>query len=95
MYALAAMRAGADAVEVVHVFLEAPEHPVGASFLTWPAGARGRAVRVWPGGCSARRFPVAENPHRALCGGCPAEGGLCSWPLAMTRREAVDRLFYP
>jgi hypothetical protein len=32
-------------------------------------------------------------PHRGLCSGCPAEGGLCSWPLEMTRREALDRLF--
>ena len=28
-----------------------------------------------------------------VCEGCPAEGGLCSWPLEMTRREAADRLF--
>ena len=40
-----------------------------------------------------REFAVTDTPHRAVCAGCPAEGGLCSWPLEMTRREAPDRLF--
>ena len=40
-----------------------------------------------------RRFVVTDTPQRSVCAGCPAEGGLCSWPLEMTRREAVDRLF--
>ena len=48
-------------------------------------GARRRRARA--------QFTVTEAPHRAVCQGCPAEGGLCSWPLAMTRREAPDRLF--
>jgi hypothetical protein len=44
-------------------------------------------------GVLERRFAVADAPHRALCRGCPAEGGLCSWPLELTRRESPDRLF--
>jgi hypothetical protein len=40
-----------------------------------------------------RRFTVTDAPQRSVCEGCPAEGGLCSWPLEMTRREAADRLF--
>ena len=38
-------------------------------------------------------YTVTDTPHRAICDGCPAEGGLCSWPLAMTRRAAPDQLF--
>ena len=38
-------------------------------------------------------FSVSPIPHRALCRGCPAEGGLCSWPLSQTRRGAPDQLF--
>jgi hypothetical protein len=41
----------------------------------------------------ARRFEVAPDPHHRLCGGCPAEGGLCSWPPELTRRESADTLF--
>ena len=39
------------------------------------------------------RFPVSSEPHRSLCHGCPAEGGLCSWPLSATRRESPEQLF--
>jgi hypothetical protein len=45
------------------------------------------------GGVLRRDFMVTEAPQRGVCEGCPAEGGLCSWPLEMTRREAADRLF--
>jgi hypothetical protein len=39
------------------------------------------------------RFAVTDEPHRALCAGCPALGGLCSWPAETAMRPAVDRLF--
>jgi hypothetical protein len=45
------------------------------------------------GGLLDGRFAPAAEPHLALCSGCPGENGMCSWPPAMTRREAVDRLF--
>ena len=44
-------------------------------------------------GVLQRRFAVADAPWRGLCAGCPAEGGLCSWPLSQTRRDAPDQLF--
>jgi ATP-dependent exoDNAse (exonuclease V) beta subunit len=93
IYALAVLRTGADAVEVEHLFLERPDQPVSAS-LTCDDKPRledelfGRA-----GGIMRRRFAVTEAPQRPVCEGCPAEGGLCSWPLELTRREAPDRLF--
>ena len=93
MYALAALRAGATEVEVAHLFLERPDEPVTVAF---PAAVRPSSRRGWPalaGGVLARGFPVTDEPHRSICHGCPAEGGLCSWPLEMTRRDAPDRLF--
>jgi ATP-dependent helicase/nuclease subunit A len=93
IYALAALRAGAEAVEVAHCFLERPEEPAMAVFehsrgddLEAELGALSRGVLT-------RRFAVAPAPYRGLCAGCPAEGGLCSWPLELTRRESPDRLF--
>jgi RecB family exonuclease len=93
LYAIAVLRAGAAAVEVVHVFLEAPERPVSAQFTRADAQSLERELELLAGGVLERRFPVSQVPHRALCSGCPAEGGLCSWPLELTRREAPDRLF--
>jgi ATP-dependent helicase/nuclease subunit A len=93
VYALAALHAGAEAVDIAHCFLEQPDGPVSATFhrsqLTELQGrllALGEGVLEW-------RFDVTPAPHRGLCAGCPAEGGLCSWPLQMTRRESPDTLF--
>jgi ATP-dependent exoDNAse (exonuclease V) beta subunit len=93
VYALAALRAGAAEVEVVHVFLELPERPGTARFSGEQLGELERELAGVARGVLAREFTVSPAPHRALCHGCPGEGGLCSWPLALTRREAPDRLF--
>ncbi len=93
IYALAALRAGAGEVDVAHVFLEAPRDPVMASFSASEVPRLERELAGLAAGVLARRFAVTEQPHRGICNGCPAEGGLCSWPLALTRREASDRLF--
>ncbi len=94
IYALAALRSGAERVEIVHAFLEVPGEPVAATFTRDDAPALERELAELAAGLLRERsFRVSETPHRALCGGCPAEGGLCSWPLEMTRRERPDRLF--
>ncbi len=93
VYALAGLRAGSREVEVAHVFLEAPERPVAASYSSGDLELLEAELGELAGGLLARRFPVAEVPHRGLCSGCPAEGGLCSWPVEMTRRERPDQLF--
>ncbi len=93
VYALAALRAGAAAVEVAHVFLQVPDAPVFASFTAADAPRLEAELTALADGVVQRRFPVTDVPHALLCSGCPAEGGLCSWPLAMTRREEPDRLF--
>jgi RecB family exonuclease len=93
IYALAVLRAGAQAVEVEHLFLERPDEPVRALFTRAEMGRLEDELSRRAGGILNRRFTVTDTPHRAVCDGCPAEGGLCSWPLEMTRREAPDRLF--
>ncbi len=87
IYALAAIRAGAAEVEVAHVFLEAPEDPVIARFRAEEAESLERELDALTGGVRRREFSVTETPQRSVCAGCPAEGGLCSWPLEMTRRR--------
>ncbi|HET9124941.1 MAG TPA: UvrD-helicase domain-containing protein [Solirubrobacteraceae bacterium] len=93
IYALAALHAGAAEVEIVHCFLEAPEAPVTASYTGAQREELEVRLRALASGVLARRFPVAPDPHRRLCAGCPAQGGLCSWPAELTRRESADTLF--
>jgi ATP-dependent helicase/nuclease subunit A len=93
IYALAALRAGALGVEVAHVFLEEPEHPVCAEFAPADAGRLEGELGALSEELVAGRYPVCEQPHRGLCRGCPAAGGLCPHPPALTRRAAPDRLF--
>jgi len=93
LYALAALRGGAEAVEVAHVFLERVDEPAVAVFTrAHVPSLEGRLTELAAGLLGGRFSPAAE-PHIGLCSGCPGENGLCSWPPAMTRREAVDRLF--
>jgi ATP-dependent helicase/nuclease subunit A len=93
VYALAALHAGATAVEVAYCFLEAPEAPVTTVYEAAQRTQLDARLAALADGVLSRCFPVSELPHRGLCAGCPAEGGLCSWPLEMTRRDAPDRLF--
>ncbi len=86
IYALAALRAGATEVEVAHVFLERPNDPVTAVFRD--RAALERELEALASGVLAGEFGVSEQPCVSLCSGCPGEGGLCSWPLEMTRRDA-------
>jgi ATP-dependent helicase/nuclease subunit A len=93
IYAIAALRAGAGVVDVAHCFLEAPDAPVVATFAADELPALLESLQRLAAGPLAGRFEVSPEPRRALCAGCPAEGGLCSWPLAMTRRESAETLF--
>ena len=93
VYALAALRAGATEVEVVHTFLELPQRPAVATFTRAQAPELDERLAELARGVLERDFRVTDAPHRAICDGCPAEGGLCSWSLEMTRRDAPDRLF--
>jgi ATP-dependent helicase/nuclease subunit A len=93
IYAIAALRAGADEVEIAHCFLEQPDTPVIVGFGAERLPELDASLQSLAAGIVAGRFEVSPEPRRALCAGCPAEGGLCSWPLSMTRRAAADTLF--
>jgi ATP-dependent helicase/nuclease subunit A len=93
VYALAALTTEVAEVEVVHVFLEQPEQPVSAVFTHADAAELGRSLSAAARGVLTWDFGVSDAPCRVVCAGCPGEGGLCSWPLDMTRRDATDRLF--
>jgi ATP-dependent exoDNAse (exonuclease V) beta subunit len=87
IYALAALRGGASAVEVAHLFLERPGEPAvvryeQADAETLDSDLRGSAAPLLAGA-----YPVAEVPHRGLCATCPGRAGLCSYPPELTDRE--------
>jgi hypothetical protein len=92
IYALACLRAGAPAVEVVHVFLERAAEPVAARYTAADAGALERDLRARAAGFLAGEYPVAEVPHAGLCATCPGRAGLCSHPPERTDRAIEDAL---
>ncbi len=85
-YALAALKLGAAAVEVAHLFLEAPDEPVAAVFTAAQVEALERELAARIAGPLAGNFPVTSAPSRRVCQGCPAQDGLCSHPLELTNR---------
>jgi hypothetical protein len=72
------------------VFLELPGRPVSATFTRGDEPALEHEIERLAGGAITGEFTVAPEPCRAICGGCPGEGGLCSWPLELTRRERPE-----
>jgi ATP-dependent exoDNAse (exonuclease V) beta subunit len=86
VYALAALRHGAPAVEVAHLFLERPGEPVGRRFTQDDAPALADALHALARGVLDERWVPTENPRRELCGDCPGRRALCSWPEEMTLR---------
>ena len=79
VYALAALRSGAERVEVAYVFLEAPEEPVSQEFSAADAEALERRLTELAAGITQGRFEPTDAPHRALCHDCPGRAALCSW----------------
>jgi ATP-dependent exoDNAse (exonuclease V) beta subunit len=86
LYALAVLREGAVAVEIVHWFLEREEwvtvRYAAADRLVLEEELAQRIARA-----RERRFAVSELPHRGLCLTCPGRAGLCSWGESETLRE--------
>jgi len=93
IYALAVLLAGSAPVEVAFVFLERPHEPVSVRYGAGEVPTLRAGLEALAAGVRHGDFVVTPEPHRAICAGCPAEGGLCSWPLALTRRERPDQLF--
>jgi ATP-dependent helicase/nuclease subunit A len=87
VYALAALRSGAAAVEVVHCFLERPEAPAAAAFGAEDAGRLEAELLELARGVVEGRFEPAAEPHRELCADCPGRAALCSWDEQQTLRS--------
>ncbi|MGH2864901.1 MAG: UvrD-helicase domain-containing protein, partial [Solirubrobacteraceae bacterium] len=87
LYALAVLRAGAPAVEIVHWFLERPNDWVAARFQAGERAALEQRLRAHVSAAARRGFTVSPAPHRVLCLTCPGRTGLCSWDEAHTLRE--------
>ena len=63
---------------------------MSATFTPADAPALAEALRGLAEGVLAERWPVAERPHRDLCGECPGRATLCSWPERTTLRSAEE-----
>ena len=79
VYALAALRSGAPAVEVAYVFLEQPDAPVAQRFSQGDAPGLERRLLELAAGVTGGRFEPTDAPHRELCADCPGREALCSW----------------
>ena len=91
VYALAALDDGARARRGrVRACWSAPASPSSPPSRR-PTRPRSPArCSISPRGVLAERWPVADRPHRELCGECPARAGLCSWPEELTLRSPTE-----
>jgi ATP-dependent helicase/nuclease subunit A len=79
VYALAALRSGAELAEVAYVLLERPEAPVAASYAAADAERLERELLELARGVVEGRFAPTDEPHRELCATCPGQPALCTW----------------
>ncbi|MFL5874528.1 MAG: UvrD-helicase domain-containing protein [Solirubrobacteraceae bacterium] len=90
VYALAALRAGAPAVHVLHCFLERPHEPVQATFTPTDIPRLEQEVAELAAGVLSGAFAPTSEPHRDLCATCPGRPALCSHDESMTLRPPPD-----
>ena len=86
IYALAALRSGAPAVEVAYCFLERPDAPAAREYTSVDADALERELLELAAGVIEGRFEPAAEPHLHLCAQCAGRPSLCSWDQAATSR---------
>jgi ATP-dependent helicase/nuclease subunit A len=78
VYALAALRAGAEEVEVVYVFLERPNEPVARVFARSDLAALEAELSAAIATIQEGRF--VPRPSELACAGCPALDVVCAGP---------------
>jgi hypothetical protein len=84
VYALAALTAGHERVDVAYCFLERPDDIVSATFETGDIPALQDRLRTTAAGLLAGDFTPTATPHRELCADCPGRRALCSHPESVT-----------
>jgi ATP-dependent helicase/nuclease subunit A len=77
IYALAALKAGAEVVEVAHCFLERPDEPAVALYESADAERLERELLKLTEGVVEGRFEPTAEPHFSLCADCPGRAALC------------------
>jgi ATP-dependent exoDNAse (exonuclease V) beta subunit len=85
-YALACLRAGHPAVEVVHLYLERAGEPVAVRHVAADAPSLEALLLDAARPLLDGDHRPAAAPYAGLCARCPGRGGLCSWPTSMTDR---------
>jgi ATP-dependent helicase/nuclease subunit A len=86
IYALAALRAGAEVVEVAHCFLERPDEPALALYEAAGVESLERELLRLAQGVVEGRFEPSPEPHFALCADCPGRAALCVHEPELTLR---------
>jgi ATP-dependent helicase/nuclease subunit A len=89
IYALAALKAGAEVVEVAHCFLERPDEPAVALCESADAERLERELLGVAQGVVEGRFEPSAEPHFALCADCPGRAALCVHESDLTLRFSV------
>jgi hypothetical protein len=89
IYALAALRAGAEVVEVVHCFLERPDEPAVALYQASDAERLERELLGLAKGVVEGRFEPSREPQFSLCADCPGRAALCVHEPELTLRFSV------
>ena len=89
IYALAALRAGAEVVEVAHCFLDRPDEPAVALYEAADAERLENELLSLAQGVVAGRFEPSPEPHFALCADCPGRAALCVHEPELTLRLSV------
>ena len=90
VYALAALKAGAERVEVVHCYLERPDEPAVALYDAADTEALERELLGLAQGVVDGRFEPSAEPHFSLCADCPGRAALCVHEPGLTLRLSVQ-----
>jgi ATP-dependent exoDNAse (exonuclease V) beta subunit len=89
IYALAALKAGAERVEVVHCYLERPDEPAVALYEAADMEALERQLLGLARGVVDGRFEPSAEPNFSLCADCPGRAALCVHEPELTLRLSV------
>jgi hypothetical protein len=89
IYALAALRAGAEVVEVAHCFLERPDEPAVALYEATDEESLERELLGLAQGVVEGRFEPSTEPKFSLCADCPGRAALCVHEPELTLRLSV------
>ncbi len=90
VYALAALRAEAERVEVAYALLERPDEPIATLYAAADAPRLEHELLELASGVVGSRFAPTEAPHFELCADCPGQPALCTHEPQATLRQAAS-----